>query len=426
MSVLNRREFTALAGAFAATSVSPAAPAVAARHGRVVIIGGGAGGATVAHHVKRAAPELSVTLVEVQKRYTTCFFSNLYIGGFRSFRSITHDYAGLAKLGVEIVHDWAMGVDTARRTVALRSGTTLDYDKLVLSPGIDLKYETIEGYDPEVAERMPHAWKAGVQTRILRRQITDMPDGGVVVLAPPPNPYRCPPGPYERASMIAHYLKYHKPRSKLILLDPKPKFSKQALFMEGWEQHYGGIIEVRLSNEVQNQRVVRVDGNRMELETADGETLKAAVANVIPAQRAGQIAHLAGCADGDWCPIRPSNFSSTLVEDVYVLGDAAIASKMPKSGFSANSQAKVVANDIVAALAGKKRFPPRYRNTCWSLIATNNAVKVGASYKAGEKLVEVTSKFISKVGEEASLRARTFEEALGWYDSITADMFAKG
>ncbi len=426
MKDLNRRQFSKLVGAAGAVAASASfgSFAFAQGKGKVVIIGGGAGGATVAHHVKKAAPGLDVTLVEVQPRYTTCFFSNLYIGGFRSFASITHSYDGLAKLGIKVVHDWATDVDTAKKTVKLKGGSTLSYDKLVLSPGIDLKYATIEGYSPEAAEVMPHAWKAGVQTRILKRQLLDMEDGGVVVMSPPTNPFRCPPGPYERASMIAHYLKYHKPKSKLIIFDPKKKFSKMALFQEGWNQHYSDIVEW-VPPDMSGGGVKKVDPKTMTVWTGDGEKITAAVANIIPAQRAGMIVHKAGVAKGDWCPIRPEDFSSTIAKDVHVLGDASIAKKMPKSGFSANSQAKVVANAIVAALAGKKKFPARFRNTCWSLISTNNGVKVGASYKAGKEMVEITSKFISKTGEDAALRAQTYKESVGWYAGITADMFAK-
>ncbi len=427
MSTLDRRQFTKILGVAGAAAASPSVLgrfAYAQGKGRLVVIGGGAGGGTVAHHVKKRAPNLDVTLVEVQPRYTSCFFSNLYLGGFRSFESITHDYDGLQKRGVKVVDDWATGVDSAKKTVTLKGGQTLAYDKLVLSPGIDLKYDTIEGYSAKAAETMPHAWKAGVQTSILRRQLLDMEDGGTVVLAPPPNPFRCPPGPYERASMIAHHLKYHKPRSKLLILDPKKKFSKMALFQEGWQQHYADIIEW-LPPQMTGGGVKKVVVEPMEVIAGDGERIKAAVANIVPAQRAGEIAHKAGCAKGDWCPIVPETFESRLVKDIHVLGDASVAKKMPKSAFSANSQAKVVANAVLAELAGKKRFPPRFRNTCWSLISTNNGVKVGASYKAGAEMVELTSKFISKTGEDAELRKKTFEESLGWYSGITADIFAK-
>ncbi len=429
MKDLTRREFSKFLGATGAAATATGAinaVAYAQGAGKVVIIGGGAGGGTVAHFVKKGSPQLDVTLIEVQPKYTTCFFSNLYLGGFRTFDSITHDYDGLEKLGVKVINDWAADVDAAKKTVTLKSGTKLTYDKLVLSPGIDLKYESIEGYSPAVAEKMPHAWKAGIQTQTLKKQLIDMPNGGVVVMSPPPNPYRCPPGPYERASMICHYLKNHKPKSKLVIFDPKPKFSKMALFMEGFNGVYKDFVEVNLTTEVDNFRVVRVDPNTNQVETAAGNKMKGAVCNIIPAQRAGSIAAKAGCVEGDWCPVNPSDFSSTKVDDIYVLGDASVATKMPKSGFSANSQAKVVANAVQAALAGKKKFPARYRNTCWSLVSPQNSIKVGASYKAGDGVVDVTSKFISKTGEDASLRAQTYKESLAWYDSITSEIFAKG
>ena len=423
MTGISRRDFTILAGAAAATSaVGPVA--YAQGKGKVVIVGGGAGGATVAHHVKKGAPQLDVTLIEVQKQYTSCFFSNLYIGGFRSFSSITHSYDGLKKIGVKVVHDLATGVDSAKKTVSLKGGSSVPYDKLVLSPGIDLKYDSVGGYSEAAAATMPHAWQAGVQTQILKRQLLDMEPGGTVVMVPPPNPFRCPPGPYERASMIAHYIKYHKPGSKLLIIDPKPKFSKMGLFQEGWGEHYNDIVEW-LPPTMTDGGVKSVDVKAMTVTTKGGEKTKAAVANVIPAQKAGKIAHLAGCAEGDWCPINPADFSSKKVKDVYVLGDASIAKAMPKSGFSANSQAKVVTNAIHAALAGKKKYPSRTRNTCWSLVSTNNGVKVGAGYKGGKDKMDVTSKFISKTGEDADLRAKTYQESVSWYAAITADMFAK-
>jgi len=429
MTNLNRREFSKILGAAGAAATATSAigsMAYAQGAGKVVIVGGGAGGGTVAHLVKKGSPKLDVTLIEVQPKYTTCFFSNLYIGGFRTFDSITHNYDGLKKLGVKVIHDWATDVDAAKKTVTLKSGTKVPYDKLVLSPGIDFKYETIKGYSPAAAEKMPHAWKAGVQTQILKKQLTDMPDGGVVIMAPPTNPFRCPPGPYERASMICHYLKNFKPKSKLVILDPKPKFSKMALFMEGFNGIYKDFIEIHLTTELDNFGVVSVDPATNSVETAGGLKMKGAVCNIIPAQRAGSIAAKAGCTDGDWCPINPGDFSSKKVKDIYVLGDASIAKKMPKSGFSANSQAKVVANAVQAALAGKKKFPARFRNTCWSLVSPDNGIKVGASYAAGGAMVEVKSKFISKPGEDKALRAQTYKESLGWYDSITGEMFAKG
>ena len=428
MKKTSRRQFNKLLGAtgIAAVSQSVMGPlAYAQGKARVVVVGGGAGGATVAHLIKRGAPDIEVTLVEANPQYTTCFFSNLYLGGFRTFESITHGYDGLKKMGINVVHDLATDVDTAKKNVSLQSGDTLSYDKLVLSPGIDFKYESIEGYSAEAAKTMPHAWKAGEQTKILKSQLDAMEPGGTVVMAAPPNPFRCPPGPYERACMIAHHLKTKKPGSRLVIFDPKPKFSKMALFQEGWQNHYSDIVEW-VAPEMTDGGVKRVDPATMTVYTGDGKATKAAVANIIPAQKAGVIAEKAGCVKDDWCPINSADFSSALVKDVHVLGDASVAAAMPKSAFSANNQAKSVTNAIVAELADKKKFPARYRNTCWSLISPENGVKVGASYKPGDGKVEATETFISKTGEELDVRVATFNESLGWYDAITTEMFAKG
>lgn len=433
MTTINRRDL-ARAALRAGAAIAAASPlsrfAIAAGKSRLIVIGGGAGGATVAAKVKATTPEVDVTLIDKSPGYTSCFFSNLYLGGFRTLESLTHDYAGLEKLGVNVVNALASGIDPDRRQVTLDDGTKLGFDRLVLSPGIDLKYETIEGYSPGAAQIMPHAWKAGKQTKILKDRLAAMRDGGVVVVAAPPNPYRCPPGPYERICMIAHYLKTQKPKSKLVLLDAKPSFSKQAPFMEAFDKHYKGIIEVHLSNDIDSQAVTRVNAKTGEVETAAGMKIKADVANIIPAQRAGAIVKSAGCAAGDWCPIVPDNFASTQVPGIHVIGDASIASQMPKSAFSANSQAKVVANDIAAALAGATRYPPRYRNTCWSMLAPDDSIKVGASYApgtlAGKPALVASGNFVSKAGESPELRAKTNKESFGWYAGITTDIFAKG
>jgi sulfide dehydrogenase [flavocytochrome c] flavoprotein chain len=426
MTTLSRRQFGLGLGAGAAVAGSSLFhPALAQAAGKVVIVGGGAGGATVAHQLKLGAPRLDVTLIEVQPRYTSCFFSNLYLGGFRSFESITHTWDGLRRLGVKVVRDWATDVDTSRKTVKTRGGRTLSYDRLVLSPGIDIKYGSIEGYSREVAQTMPHAWQAGTQTTLLRTQLERMRDGAVVVMAAPNNPYRCPPGPYERACMIAHHIKTRKPKSKLVILDPKRAFSKQPVFVEAFNKYYKDIIELNLSTEIDDFTVVRVDPRTKEVTTKGGKKVTADVANIVPNQRAGEIAHKAGVAEGDWCPIDPANFSSKKVKDVYVLGDASVAVEMPKSAFSANSQAKGVAADILAALAGKEKFPAIYRNTCWSMVAPNDSVKVGAGYAPKDGKLDPSGSFVSQPGESAEVRRQTYEESLGWYSGIVADIFAK-
>lgn len=288
MADFSRRQFGKMAGGgaiIAAGAGSLAHFAIAQGKGKVVVVGGGAGGATVAHHVKKSAPDLDVTLVEMSTTYTTCFFSNLYLGGMRTLESLTHGYDGLKALGVNVVHDMAVGVDATKKTVALKSGASLAYDRLVLSPGIDFKYEGIEGYSEEAAEVMPHAWKAGPQTKLLKDKLTAMEDGGLVVMAAPGNPYRCPPGPYERMCMIAHLLKTTKPKSKLIVLDPKPKFSKQPVFMEAVNKYYKDVVQLNLTNEIDNFAVVKVDVKTGEITTKSGEKFTAAVANIIPNQK---------------------------------------------------------------------------------------------------------------------------------------------
>jgi sulfide dehydrogenase [flavocytochrome c] flavoprotein chain len=429
MTKLSRREFGNLAMAAGAATVATSACGSFASAGgkaRVLVVGGGAGGATVAHYVKRGEPKVEVTLLEAAPRYSSSFFSNLYLGGLRTFASLSHDYAGLRSLGVRVVHDFATDVDPAKKILKTRSGRTLNYDRLVLSPGIDMKYESIEGYSVEAAKVMPHAYNTdGSQKRLLKRQLEAMGDGGVVLMALPDNPFRCPPGPYERACMIAHFLKMKKPKSKLVLLDPKKAFSKQAVFTEAFDKYYKDVIELNLSTEIDSFAVVRVNSKAREVEIKDGKKWKGDVINVIPQQRTGEIAIKAGCAEGDWCPINPENFSSKKVKDVYVLGDASIAVDMPKSAFSANSQAKVVAADILSELAQKEKFPPRYRNTCWSLLAPDDDVKIGANYTPKDGKLEPSGSFVSRPGEDPAVRKQNYAESIAWYSSITADMFAK-
>jgi sulfide dehydrogenase [flavocytochrome c] flavoprotein chain len=430
MTMMDRRKFSKLiaaAGLAATTPATMAAPALAKGGAKVVVIGGGAGGATVARILKSEAPQLDVTLVEREKIYTTCFNSNHYFGGFRTFASLQHSYDGLRKLGISVVNESAFDIDTEKKTVGVAGGTTLAYDRLVLSPGIDFRYWDIEGYSPEAAEVMPHAWKAGEQTRLLMRQLEAMDDGGVVVMAVPANPYRCPPGPYERACMIAHYLKTKKPKSKLVIFDAKRTFSKQAAFEEAFAKYYDGIIDLNLTNEIDDFKVVKVDTVAMEVVTQAGIRQKAAVANIIPPQKAGDIAGMAGCKDGDWCPIDPRTFGSATVAGVYVLGDSAIATEMPKSAFSANSQGKVVAADILADLAGADRYPARYRNTCWSLLAADDSIKIGANYKPeeadGSAFLASSGGFVSQRSESPAVRKQNYLESVAWYDSIIHDAF---
>ena len=417
----NRRAFIGTAAA----AMTLAAPMVrAAGHGKpqVVVVGGGAGGATAARYIaKDSKGEIDVTLIEPTRTYYTCFFSNLYIGGFRSIQSIGHSYGTLAsEYGINVVHDWAVGVDRDAKTVTLAGGGSVPYDKLILSPGIDFVEGSVPGWDLSNQNAMPHAYKAGSQTELLRAQIMAMPEGGTFVMVAPPNPFRCPPGPYERVSMVAHVLKQANPTAKIIIADPKETFSKQGLFEEGWERHYPGMI-TRIGPDFGGQNVT-VNTADMTVDI-DGEVIKADACNVIPAQKAGRIAELAGVTDGNWAPVNPTDMSSKADADIHVLGDASQQGDMPKSGFSANSQAKVCANAVRGALTGSRVFPAKYANTCWSLIATNDSVKVGAAYEPTEEKIASVDSFVSQTGEDAATREATFQESLGWYDGITSDMF---
>jgi len=422
MTKVSRRTFSQiLGGSVAATAIGMPFVARAATP-KVVVIGGGAGGGTAARYIaKDSKGAIGVTLIEPSKTYYTCFFSNLYLGGFRDYASIGHTYENMASQGVGVVHDWAENIDRDKKQVHLASGAKIAYDRLILSPGIDMKYDSIPGYSVEAASRMPHAWKSGTQVQVLKAMVQDMKQGGTFVMVPPPNPFRCPPGPYERISMIAHLLKQTNPTAKILVLDPKEKFSKQALFQEGWAKHYSGMVEwlpASIAGEVSE-----IDVGAMTIK-ADGETFKADAASVVPAQTAGRIAHKAGLTnDAGWCPIVPKTMQSTIDENIHVLGDASVASAMPKSGFSANSQAKVAAMAVRGALTGSRVFDPRFANTCWSLIAPEDGVKVGAAYKAGADAIEPTNKFISKTGEDVATRKQTYEESVGWYDGITKDIF---
>ena len=418
---LNRRVFVGTGMAAVSTL---ATPMVHAQNGKpkVVVVGGGAGGATAARYIaKDSAGEIDVTLIEPSRSYYTCFFSNLYIGGFRELDSIEHSYGTLAsEYGINVVHDWATGVDRDAKTVSLAGGGSVPYDRLVLSPGIDFVDGAVPGWDLSAQNAMPHAYKGGSQTELLKAQIEAMPEGGTYVMVAPPNPYRCPPGPYERVSMVAHKLKANNPTAKIIIADPKQNFSKQGLFEEGWQKHYSGMI-TRIGPDFGGENV-SVDPAAMTVDI-DGEVIQADVVNVIPAQKAGRICDAAGLTEGNWAPVSGHTMQSRMDENVYILGDATNQGDMPKSGYSANSQAKVAAMAIRGELTGSRVFPAKFSNTCWSLIATDDGVKVGAAYEPTDEKISSVSSFVSQTGEDAALRKATYEESIGWYEGITSDMF---
>lgn len=422
---IDRRSFFASAGAYGLAAL--AAPAVLGQaKPRAVVVGGGPGGVTAAKYIaKDSQGAIEVVLVEPQRQFVTCFHSNLFLGGYRDLASITHSYDKVAAThGFKVNAQAASRIDRDKREVLLADGSRLAYDRLVLSPGIDLKYDSVPGWGREHEETMPHAWRAGPQTTLLKRRLDAVPDKGVIVVVAPPNPYRCPPGPYERVSMMAHVLKSTgRGDAKIFVLDPKDSFSKQGLFQEGWERHYPGMVEwlgPRIHDGIKS-----VDPATSTVTTGFETYRNAALVNVIPAQMAGAIAREAGLANASgFCPIDPANMKSAVDPNIYVVGDAAIAGDMPKSAFSANSQAKVAALMVRGELSNARTFPARYTNTCWSLIETDDAVKVGGRYEAKDGKIGAVETFISQTGESADLRRQTQGENMAWYGAITADMFS--
>ena len=360
----------------------------------------------------------------------TCFMSNEVLSGERTIDSIAFDYSGLEAHGVKVIHKLAEAIDADKKTVTLEGGDKLSYDRLIVSPGISFSWDAIEGYDAEAAKTMPHAWKAGEQTVILRKQLEEMKDGGTVIIAAPPNPFRCPPGPYERASQIAGYLKHHKPKSKVIILDSKDKFAKQGLFTGGWSSLYGYGTDNSLIEWVSKTgggEITAVDVKGMKVVAGDmDDEHEADVFNIIPPQKAGEIAIKAGLTnEKGWCPVKHDTFESTILEGVHVIGDASDASPMPKSAYAANSQAKVCAAAIVASLQGKDAIVPAYTNTCYSVIGEDYGISVAALYRLEDgKLASIKgSGGLTPADASAEDRKREVSYAHSWFNNITHDMF---
>tara|TARA_R110000803_G_scaffold114037_2_gene182470 strand:+ start:2066 stop:3349 length:1284 start_codon:yes stop_codon:yes gene_type:complete len=419
---INRRRLMAGIGALVGAGLLPMS-AFAKTRARVVIIGGGFGGATAARILRDFLPPASITLLEPNATYAACPFSNLVIGGTRAITRQTFSYDKLAGSGIAVIPEQATDVDPVARLVTCGDGRTLAYDRLIVSPGIDFRWNAIEGYDAAAVERMPHAWKAGPGTLRLRDQLRAMDDGGRVVMSVPAPPFRCPPGPYERASLIANYLKTHKPKSKLLILDSQDSFSKMPLFREAWEKHYPDHLEWRAAS--QDGRVVRVDPAMLTLST-DFEDIRADVANVIPPQKAGGIAERAGVADATgWCPIDATSFESTLQPGIHVIGDATIAAPMPKSAFSANLQAKVCAIAVARLLSDMDAQPTVLANTCYSFITPDEAVSIAGVYSnAGGKFTNIDGAGgLSPLGAGADVRKAEAAQAEAWFAAITGEAF---
>jgi len=389
---------------------------------RVVVVGGGFGGAACARALKRLDAKVQVTLLEPNRIFTACPFSNEVIAGLRQLEAQQFGYEKIAADGIGVIAQAATKIDAAAHSVALADGTSLGYDRLVLSPGIDFNFGALPGYDEAAAMKMPHAWKAGEQTILLRRQLEAMDDGGTVVLAVPANPARCPPAPYERASLIAHYLKTKKPRSKVLILDAKDTFSQQKLFERAWKELYGEMIErVALS---QGGRVTSVDPSTSTIVTEFGNYTPQ-VANVIPPQRAGRIADIAGASDHTgWCPINPVTFESKLAPNIHVIGDACLGGGIPKSAAAASAQGKACADAIASLLAGKPPQAPKLTGVCYNIAAPGYGFSLAGIYQPRDDIfAESEGGATSPLDAPRELRAREADEAQRWFATITADAY---
>lgn len=420
MKGLRRRHVLA---AMAASALLPGRTLAAEPNSRLVVVGGGFAGATLARSVKRLSPEITVVLIEARERYVSCPMSNLVIAGRRSLAAQTFDYRGLEAVGVEVVRGMAVDVDATKQCVRLQGGVTIDYDRLVLAPGVMLNFDQLSGMSEQGAEKMPHAWQAGAQTTLLRRQIEAMPDDGLVVISVPAAPYRCPPGPYERASLIASYLKQNKPKAQILILDSNERFSKQALFQQGWKHLYGDRI--RWQSASNDGRVIRVEPDAMRLHTDFG-THTPDVANIIPPQQAGLIAHRAGVADASgWCPVNSLSFESRLQPNIHVIGDAAIAAPMPKSAFAANAQAKVCAIALVRLFRGMQPQSTVLANTCYSYLEPNSAISISGAYRTqdGQFASIAAAAGASPLIPPEGLQAQEALHAADWFRAITQETF---
>ena len=424
---MKRRRFlgAALAGTVQALARVRGAPRTrAGTRRRIVIAGAGFAGAACALRLRRSDPALDVVLVDPDETYVTCPMSNEVIAGWRSLDSITLSRSGLRQAGVEVVRAQVSDIEPGKGRVRLDDGRVLQFDRLVAAPGIRFIWGRVEGYDAFAARRMPHAWKAGEQTALLAAQLRAMQDGGVVAIAVPSGLMRCPPGPYERATLIAHYLVRHKPRSKVLIFDANNHFPRQEEFTRVWRTLYPGKVEWIAST--QGGEVVRVDAQNMMLHTRAGAQ-RAAVANIIPAQAPGQLAIDSGLSAGHgWCPVDPLTFESRNLERVHVIGDACIADAMPKSASAAVSQAGQCASAILALLAGREAPVPDLRSVCYGMLAPARALAIDARFELkGGKIVARPSVAVDENGAPADRASRDEAAAAArWYVRTREEAFA--
>jgi sulfite dehydrogenase len=417
---LSRRRVLGAGAALAATTLVGCATSGGPSIGRVVIVGGGFGGATAAHYLKMWGGNVDVTLVERNPAFVSCPISNLVLGGYQQMADITRGYGNLAALGVKVVRGEVTAIDAASKTVRLKDGAALPYDRVIVSPGIGFMAEGVVGLQAALdSGRVLHSWQAGAQTSALRAQLEAMPDGGVYAMSIPAVPYRCPPGPYERACMVASYFKAAKPRSKVVVYDANPEIqSKKGLFQKAWDTHYKDIIEYKPNAAL---REVTADGTAK----FDFEDFRPAVLNVIPQQRAGDIARTAGLVNVNnrWCGVNWLTMESTAMPGVHVLGDATMsAPAMPKSGHMANQHAKVAAAAIINLLKGEPvNTTPVVMNTCYSFVTARDVVHVASvhQYDAADKTFKAVP---GSGGLSAAANQIEGRYALSWAQNIWADM----
>jgi len=416
-------QMSALAAAYGVSGMSRARAAPAAARQRVVIVGAGFAGSACALQLRRLDAAIEVTLIDPVGRYFTCPMSNEVLVGRRELASISVSRAGVRRAGIGLLRARVDAIDPEQRRVRLAGGRTLGYDRLVVAPGIRFLWDRIEGYDETAAQRMPHAWQAGEQTLRLARQLRAMDDGGVVAISVPSGLMRCPPAPYERASLVAHYLSQHKPRSKILIFDSNNHFPRQDVFTDAWQSLYPGMIDWIAPT--QDGAVVRVDAANMTLYTASAAH-PVAVANIIAPQAPGQIAADAGLAAGHgWCPIAPVTFESPLISNVHVIGDACIAEAMPKSASAAASQAHQCAHAIAALLSGREPAAPNFDSVCYSMLAPQRALAIHGhfSIEAGSIVARAPAPGFAGSGGDAGASAQQARAAQRWYRDIRADAF---
>lgn len=412
-------------GALTACSSTPSIRRKKSNQPRAVVVGGGTGGISVAQAIKKTDPSIEVIMIERNAKYTTCYGSNWTFNDLVTMDDITFDYKKMSKKhNITVLKGEVTNVDAEKKQVRLEDGSAIEYDRLVVSPGVSFRWDLIEGLDETTTSIIPHAWKAGKQTEILRKQIQAMPDGGTFVMSAPPNPFRCPPGPYERASLIADYFKKHKPKAKIIILDAKNTHSKQAKFQQGWSKHYGFGTDnsmIEWVSEFDGGAVKSIDAKKKIVTTVEGEKIKADVINYIPTQKANVTADKLGLVDQSfWCTIDPETFESKMIENIHVLGDASTTG-MAKSAFAANSQSKVCGAAVANLLTGKEvNQTPGLFNQCFSLITPTHGISVLDAFMVNNHVVERTG---GGIFPKDGKYAREADSARMWYDNITGELF---